>query len=72
MRRPLFKDEAERFFASLRAGRANATRPPLTEEQARAFHRENGARRDLEAARNTYYLTHRSGDALFPGDEETA
>ncbi len=70
MRRLMFADEAQRFFASIRDGRANATRPPMTQAEADKFHRENGARRDLEAARNTYYLTHRSGDALFPGDTE--
>jgi hypothetical protein len=69
MRRPLFADESSRFFQSLDAQRA-APRPVLTPEEALAWHRDQGQRQARERARNNYYLTHNSGSALFPGDEE--
>ena len=68
MPRPmLFRDQANELFGQM--GRTEPPRPPLSQAQADEWHRSQFERHRLEQARQRYYLSHSSGDPVFPGDE---
>jgi len=68
-RRMLWKGEVEEFFSRMRS---TEPRRVLSEEEALAWHREQGERQARERARMHYYLVHDSGSPHFAGDHEEA